>query len=136
MGFWIGQTYPPRWNPDENFRWIPCGTLVRYLSWQVRMELAPEQQIALLLRTLRHKLLLWSSTKLSSASPIVMANNVLLSTILYAASILIFKLLSSHLYKPIILTLLKLHRIYTRNRALRLYVGQHTFTHYIRTSFS
>ena len=54
------------------------------------MELAPEQQIAPLLKTLRHKLLLWSSAKLSFAGRIMVVNSVLLATMWYILSCYVF----------------------------------------------
>ena len=76
--------------PDPGFRWVPPGTPVRYLGCQVGLELAPEQQIAPLLLSIRRKILFWSSARLSLAGRVVVANQVLLATMWYITSCWVF----------------------------------------------
>ena len=90
VGFWISDSPTPQWMPDSGFRWVPPGTPVRYLGCQVGLELAPEQQIAPLLLSIRRKILFWSSARLSLAGRVVVANQVLLATMWYITSCWVF----------------------------------------------
>ncbi len=86
----MGQNDPPEWSPNPGFRWIPSGTPVRYSGCQVGIELSPVEQIAPLLLTIRRKLLLWSTAKLSFAGRILVVNQVLLATMWYILSCWVF----------------------------------------------
>ena len=73
------------------FKWIGRGMLVKYLGCHVGLDVPKEVQISHLLFTIRKKLLFWSnSAKLSFAGRIVVANQVILTTIWYIASRWIF----------------------------------------------
>ena len=73
-GFWIAEGDSPKWLPDPLFHWIPKDTPVRYLGCQIGLELTAEQQIAPFLLSIRRKLIFWSSTRLSLAGRVVVAN--------------------------------------------------------------
>ena len=90
FAFWVGDVEPPLWSPHPQFRWIPSGCPVRYLGCTIGIDLSMENQVAPLLLSLRKKLLLWSSTKLSFAGRIVVANHVLLASTWYVLSCWIF----------------------------------------------
>lgn len=88
-GFWIGGAELPVWTPCTQFPWIPPGRAVRYLGCQIGLDLTPEQKIAPLL-SIRRKLVLWSSARLSLAGRVVVANQVLLATMWCITSCWIF----------------------------------------------
>ena len=90
FAFWVGDVEPPLWSPHPQFRWIPSGCPVRYLGCTIGIDLSMENQVAPLLLSLRKKLLLWSSAKLSFAGRIVVANQVLLASTWYVLSCWIF----------------------------------------------
>ena len=89
-GFWISEEDLLHWSPDFNFRCIPKGEVIRYLGCQIGIGLSAKQQIAPLLLTIRHKLLFWSSAKLSLSGREIIVNYVLLSSIWYILSCWIF----------------------------------------------
>ncbi len=86
VGFWIGESATPNWQPHPEFRWIPEGVSVRYLGCQVGVNISPASQIVPLLNCIRRKLLYWSSKRLSWAGRIVVVNQVLLSSMWYVTS--------------------------------------------------
>ena len=90
FAFWVGDVNPPLWNPHPQFRWIPSGCPVRYLGCTIGVDLSMENQVAPLLLSLRQKLLLWSSAKLSFAGRVIVANQVLLASTWYVLSCWIF----------------------------------------------
>lgn len=83
-GFWVGSGETPTWSPDTLFRWVPTGIPVRYLGCQVGLDLTAEQQVPPLLLSIKKKLLFWSTVHLSLAGRVVVANQVLLATMLLA----------------------------------------------------
>ena len=90
VGFWVSDLPLPNWLPHPNFRWISEGMAVRYLGFQVGINLSPELQIAPLLYSIRKKLMYWSAKRLSLAGRIVIVNHVLLASMWYVTSCWIF----------------------------------------------
>ena len=71
-------------------RWVPAGTSVRYLGYHIGLDLSAEQQVAPLLLSIRQKLLLWSSARLSLAGRVVVTNQVLMARMWYITSCWMF----------------------------------------------
>ena len=90
VGFWVSDLAFPDWLPHPQFKWIVEGTSTRYLGCQVGINIPPEVQIAPLLHSMRKKLLYWSNRRLSLAGRLVVANQVLLSSMWYVTSCWIY----------------------------------------------
>ena len=80
----------PRWCSNPQFQWISKGVPTRYLICQVEIDLSPNVKIGPLLLIIHTKIMFWSSAKLSLAGLVVLANNVLLSTMWHIASCWVF----------------------------------------------
>mgnify|MGYP007069670987 CR=1 FL=1 len=90
VGFWVSMRSLPSWRPSESFRWIQEGVSVRYLGCQVGINIHKERLLAPLMLSLRKKLLIWDTTELSLAGRVMIANQVLLSSMWYIASTCLF----------------------------------------------
>ena len=76
--------------PSQEFKWVHDGTTICYLGCQVGLHVNVDVLVAPLLLKLRRKLLLWDSVDLSFAGRVLVANQVLLATIWYIASTMLF----------------------------------------------
>ena len=65
---------------------MPKGEAVRYLGYQVGLELPPEAHLAPLMFMLRKKIVFWNKQHLSLAGRVIIVNYVLLASIWYVAS--------------------------------------------------
>ena len=90
VAFWVSDLPLPGWLPHPKFEWVPEGQAVKYLGCHVGINIAPELQIAPLLHAMRKKLMYWSTKQLSVAGRVVIANQVLLSSMWYITSCWIF----------------------------------------------
>lgn len=88
--FWVGSRATPTWSLDALFCWVPAGTSICYLGYQIGLDLIAEQQIAPLLLSIKKKLLFWRTAHLSLAGKIVVASQVLLATMWYITSCWVF----------------------------------------------
>ena len=89
-GFWMSQILLPTWMPSQEFKWAHDGTIFRCLCCQVGLHVNMDVLVAPLLLKLRRKLLLWDLVALSFGGHVLVANQVLLATIWYIASTLLF----------------------------------------------
>ena len=90
MGFWVSARPLPSRRPSEFFRWIQEGVSVRYLGCQVGINVNKERLLAPLMLSLRKKLMIWDTIELSLAGRVMIANQVLLSSMWYIASTCLF----------------------------------------------
>ncbi|MCO5590954.1 hypothetical protein L7F22_044930 [Adiantum nelumboides] len=64
------------WGPGD-FAWLRSGETCRYLGFQVRLNVTPEQQFSPVMQSMRRKLCYWFSQHLSLAGRALVANQVL-----------------------------------------------------------
>jgi len=71
------------WGGGEGLKWIPTGQGTRYLEIQVGFHLPPEANFDTMMIALKGKLINWNHSTLSLAGRILVANQVLLTSIWY-----------------------------------------------------
>jgi hypothetical protein len=64
-------------------QWVPEGKGVRYLGIQVEFHLPPEANFSKMVMALKGKLINWSTCRFSLAGRILVANQVLLTSMWY-----------------------------------------------------
>ncbi len=74
------------WGKDEQLKWILKGEGTRYLGIQVGFHLPSEANFDKMMLALKGKLINWSNNKLLLAGRILVANEVLLTSIWYLAA--------------------------------------------------
>ncbi len=74
------------WGRDDDLRWVPEGEGTQYLGIQVGFHLPFEVNFDKMMLALKGKLINWSHNKLSLASRILVANQVLLALMWYLAT--------------------------------------------------
>ena len=72
---WLSHEAHPTWHPNLTFKWINQGASTKYLGFQIGFNIPPETMIALVIHSIRQKLIHWSSKKLSLAGHIIVANS-------------------------------------------------------------
>ena len=80
MGFWVCTRPLASWKPSESFRWIQEGVLVCYLGYHVGINIHKARLLAPLMLSLTKKLLIWDTTELALVGRVMIANQVLLSS--------------------------------------------------------
>ena len=90
IGIRIKNNGVPHWLPHPNFQWLQHRRSIWYLGCRVGIDITNDQLIAPLLMSLKKKLLFWSSKHLSFAGRIIIANQVLLSSMWYILSSWLF----------------------------------------------
>jgi hypothetical protein len=75
-----------QWGEEEALRWIPDGEGTRYLGVQVGSHLPLEANFEKMMLSLKGKFISWSNNRLSLASRILVANQVLLTSMWYIAA--------------------------------------------------
>lgn len=74
------------WGQEVGLRWIPEGQGVRYLGIQIGFRLPIEANFEKLMLTLKRKMITWGKCNLSLVGRILVANQVLLSSMWYMAA--------------------------------------------------
>jgi hypothetical protein len=74
------------WGSEVGLRWVPKGEGTRYLGIQVGHHLPTEANFDKMMTTLKSKLISWSHNNLSLAGRILVANQVLLTSLWYLAA--------------------------------------------------
>ena len=69
------------WAPDPNFRWLRRGEATRYLGFKLEMDIDRSEHYNLLVDKIKAKLIWWNARKLSFATKIVIANQVLIAIV-------------------------------------------------------
>lgn len=96
-GLWIGQAERTwQWGKAEGLKWLPTGEVTRYLVYPFGLHIPQREKDNKMLSQIRKHLQKWASKPLSLAGRIMVANQVVLSSIWYLASC---TYLSSHALK-------------------------------------
>jgi hypothetical protein len=74
------------WGQEVRLKWIPEGQGVRYLGIQIGFQLPTEANFDKFTLALKGKMIAWGKCNLSLASKILVANQVLLSSMWYLAA--------------------------------------------------
>jgi hypothetical protein len=89
----MGVSYGParkkkewEWGQEIGLKWIPEGQGVRYLGIQIGFWLPTEANFEKLMFALKGKMITWGKCKLSLAGRILVANQILLSSMWYLAA--------------------------------------------------
>jgi hypothetical protein len=84
---WISDVQQPfQWGAEVGLRWLLLGETTRYLGFHIGFQVSAEKRFEEVLLTMRKKLAYWCTTHLSLANRILIANQVLLSSLWYVAS--------------------------------------------------
>jgi hypothetical protein len=84
---WIADTPCPfTWGTDVGLHWLQPGETTRYLGFHIGFQVSAETIFTEVLLALRKKLSYWCMTHLSLASRVLIANQVILSSIWFVAS--------------------------------------------------
>jgi hypothetical protein len=87
QAIWIVPSPRPfEWGREVGLRWMIPGETTRYLGFYIGFQVSAERRFKEVLATLRKKLSYWCTTQLSLASRVLIANQVLLSSLWYGAS--------------------------------------------------
>jgi hypothetical protein len=74
------------WGQEVGLQWVPEGKGVRYLGILVGSHLPPDANFSKMVTSLKGKLINWSTSRLSLAGRILVANQVLLASMWYMAA--------------------------------------------------
>ena len=91
VGLWVSHT--PRtwtWGEDAGLKWLQPGEATRYLGYPFGLHLSQQEKDNKMLGQIRKHLHRWAGNKLSLAGRIMVANQVILSSIWYLASCMDF----------------------------------------------
>lgn len=100
---WVSHTQRTfEWGVNERLCWLLPGEMTRYLEFMVGFQVTMEAYFEAALKTLKRKLAYWSTTKLSPASRVLIANQVLLASLWFIASCWSPHLRSVHKVKSLI----------------------------------
>lgn len=86
VGLWLSPR--PRvwqWGEEAGLKWLEKGEVTRYLGYPFGIDIPQKEKDAKMLQQIRKHLLSWSTNKLSLARRILIANQVVLSSIWYLA---------------------------------------------------
>ena len=87
IGLWIAhQDRPWQWGEDEGLKWLKEGEVTRYLGYPFGLHIPQQEKDGKMLGQIRKHLHRWAGHKLSLASRIMVANQVILSSIWYLVS--------------------------------------------------
>ena len=87
VGVWVAHN--PRtwaWGEEEGLKWLQPGEVTRYLGYPFGLHIAQKEKDNKMLSQVRKHLHRWANNKLSLAGRIMVANQVILSSIWYLAS--------------------------------------------------
>jgi hypothetical protein len=83
---WISNSQQPfQWGDDVGLRWLQSRETTRYLGFHIGFQVSAEKRFEEVLLTMRKKLAYWCMIHLSLANRILIANQVLLSSLWYVA---------------------------------------------------
>ena len=86
-GVWIGQEERTwQWGEAEGLKWLPPGEVTRYLGYPFGLHIPQKEKDTKMLGQIRKHLHKWANKPLSLAGRIMVANQVVLSSIWYLAS--------------------------------------------------
>ena len=87
VGLWVSHSdIQWQWGEETSLKWLIPGEATRYLGYSFGMNISQADKDTKMLGQLRKHLHRWSSINLSLASRIMIANQVILSSIWYIAS--------------------------------------------------
>ena len=87
IGLWIAkQERPWQWGENEGLKWLKDGEVARYLGYPFGLHIPQQEKDGKMLGQIRKHLHRWAGNKLSLAGRIMVANQVILSSIWYLAS--------------------------------------------------
>ena len=87
IGLWIAPRERPwQWGENEGLKWLKEGEVTRYLGYPFGWRIPQEEKDSKMLAQIRKHLHRWVGNKLSLAGRIMVANQVILSSIWYLAS--------------------------------------------------
>jgi hypothetical protein len=79
---WVAENpIPFNWDKEVGLRWLQPGETTRYLGFHIGFKVSAETRFEEILHLLRKKLAYWNTTHLSLASRVLIANQVLLSSL-------------------------------------------------------
>jgi hypothetical protein len=91
VGLWIANT--PRqwtWGEETGLKWLQQGEVTRYLGYPFGIQISQQEKDNKMLSQVRKHLHRWAGNQLSLAGRIMVANQVILSSIWYFASCMTF----------------------------------------------
>jgi hypothetical protein len=84
---WVAESPMPFiWGAEVGLQWLQPRETTKYLGFHINFKVSAEKRFKEILHTLRKKLAYWCTTHLSLASRVLIANQVLLSSLWYIAS--------------------------------------------------
>jgi exonuclease III len=87
VGLWLSPRVREwQWGEEAGLKWLEKGEVTRYLGYPFGIDIPQKEKDAKMLNHIRKHLLNWSTNKLSLAGRILIANQVVLSSIWYLAS--------------------------------------------------
>jgi exonuclease III len=87
VGLWLSSTDRTwQWGEATGFKWLQPGEITRYLGFPFGLRIPQKEKDNKMLTQLRKHLFKWADQKLSLAGRIMIANQVILSSIWYLAS--------------------------------------------------
>ena len=91
VGLWLS-TRPRewQWGEDAGLKWLEKGEVTRYLGYPFGIDISQKDKDAKMMQQIRKHLIRWSANKLSLAGRIMVANQVVLSSVWYLASCMDF----------------------------------------------
>jgi hypothetical protein len=97
IGVWVAHTPRPwNWGEEEGLKWLQPGEVTKYLGYPFGINITQQEKDNKMLSQVRKHLHRWARNKLSLAGRIMIANQVILSSIWYFASCMDF---SNHALK-------------------------------------
>ena len=91
VGVWISHTDRAwAWGEEAGLKWLQKGEVTRYLGYPFGLQIAQQEKDNKMLGQIRKHLHRWAGNKLSLAGRIMIANQVILSSIWYIASCMDF----------------------------------------------
>jgi hypothetical protein len=91
VGIWIAHTERTwRWGEEAGMKWLQPGEVTKYLGYPFGIQITQEEKDNKMLGQVRKHLQRWAGNKLSLAGRIMIANQVILSSIWYFASCMNF----------------------------------------------
>ena len=86
IGLWLGQAARTwQWGEEACVKWLAPGEVTRYLGYPFGIDIAQKEKDGKMLGQIRNHLIRWAGNKLSLAGRIMVANQVILSSIWYFA---------------------------------------------------
>ena len=118
VGLWVAHT--PRswaWGEAEGLKWLQPGEVTRYLGYPFGLNIAQQEKDNKMLGQIRKHLNRWAEHKLSLAGRIMVANQVILSSIWYLASCMDFSVQALTLVRATVRNYMWSGKKATRTRA-------------------